>query len=166
MGTHGAPCGLPADYTATTTAALTVQGLLAGLLAQARGSGPTRVSTRADHAGLLTVSQYLAAAGADEGDAADIATGGPTFTSAEGLHFELETLDPAAWAAFWRALDTPADAVRHGHRGAVGHERIGPALHPSCPAVRAFHVDDRDTHGGQDPGEFGSVDAGALHQPH
>ncbi|MFE0092346.1 CoA transferase [Streptomyces sp. NPDC058991] len=113
---HGTPCGLAADYTATTAAVLTVQGLLAGLLAQARGSGPARVSTRADHAGLLTVSQYLAAAGAEEGEAADIAPGGPPFTSAEGTHFELETLDPAAWAAFWQALDTPADAVRSGWR--------------------------------------------------
>ncbi|MER7468076.1 CoA transferase [Streptomyces sp. NPDC097981] len=112
----GAPYGLAADYAATATGILTVQGLLAGLLAQARGGACARVATRADRAGLLAVSQYLAAAGADEGEAADTAPGGPPFTSAEGVLFELETLDAGAWAAFWRALDAPADAVRAGWR--------------------------------------------------
>ncbi|MEU9774719.1 CoA transferase [Streptomyces sp. NPDC047968] len=112
----GAPAGLAADYTATATAVLTVQGLLAALLGQARGTGTRRPHTGADRAGLLAVSQYLAAAGADEGEAADIAPGGPPFTSADGVLFELETLDPGAWAAFWRALDAPAAAVRAGWR--------------------------------------------------
>ncbi|NXY95608.1 CoA transferase [Streptomyces sp. BR123] len=112
----GAPRGLAADYAATATGILTVQGLLAGLLAQARGGTPARVETRADHAGLLAVSQYLAAAGADEAEAVSAAPGGPPFTSAEGVLFELETLDAGAWAAFWRALDAPADALRAGWR--------------------------------------------------
>ncbi|MEU4269773.1 CoA transferase [Streptomyces sp. NPDC026092] len=111
----GAPRGLAADFAATATGVLTVQGMLAGLLAQARGGkGPARVGTSADRAGLLAVSQYLAAAGADEGEAAELAPGGPPFTSADGVLFELETLDPGAWAAFWRALDAPADAIRAG----------------------------------------------------
>ncbi|WP_405982467.1 CoA transferase [Streptomyces sp. NBC_00158] len=112
----GAPRGLAADYAATATAVLTVQGLLAGLVGQARGAGPAHVTTGADRAGLLAVSQYLAAAGADEGEAAEVAPGGPPFTSAEGVLFELETLDPGAWAAFWRALGAPADAMRAGWR--------------------------------------------------
>ncbi|MGW2015080.1 CoA transferase [Streptomyces sp. NPDC001927] len=111
----GAPRGLAADFAATATGVLTVQGMLAGLLAQARGGkGPARVGTSADRAGLLAVSQYLAAAGADEGEAAELAPGGPPFTSADGVRFELETLDPGAWAAFWRALGAPADAIRAG----------------------------------------------------
>ncbi|MEU9164546.1 CoA transferase [Streptomyces sp. NPDC048424] len=112
----GSPRGLAADYAATATAVLTVQGLLAGLIGQARGGAATQVATRADRAGLLTVSQYLAAAGADEGEAAELAAGGPPFRSAEGVLFELETLDPGAWAAFWRALEAPADAMRAGWR--------------------------------------------------
>ncbi|MEU9717004.1 CoA transferase [Streptomyces sp. NPDC047976] len=112
----GAPRGLAADYAATATAVLTVQGLLAGLVGQARGAGAAHVTTTADRAGLLTVSQYLAAAGADEGEAAELAPGGPPFTSAEGVLFELETLDPGAWAGFWRALGAPADAMRAGWR--------------------------------------------------
>ncbi|MFB7784731.1 CoA transferase [Streptomyces vinaceus] len=112
----GAPRGLAVDYAATATGVLAVQGLLAGLLAQARGGRAATVTTSADRAGLLVVSQYLAAAGADEGEAAELAPGGPPFTSADGVLFELETLDPGAWAAFWRALEAPSAAVRAGWR--------------------------------------------------
>ncbi|WP_256106129.1 CoA transferase [Streptomyces sp. ODS05-4] len=112
----GLPAGLAADYTATATGVLAVQGLLAGLVGQSRGAEIGHVAAGADRAGLLAVSQYLAAAGADEGEAAELAPGGPPFTSAEGVLFELETLDPGAWAAFWRTLEAPADAVRAGWR--------------------------------------------------
>ncbi|MEN8651902.1 CoA transferase [Streptomyces sp. 21So2-11] len=112
----GAPRGLAADYAATATSVLTVQGILAGLLGQIRGVPAARVSTSADRAGLLAVSQYLAAAGADEGEAAEIGPGGPPFTDADGTLFELETLDPGVWAAFWRALEAPDDAIRAGWR--------------------------------------------------
>ncbi|RSS78947.1 CoA transferase [Streptomyces sp. WAC06614] len=112
----GGPRGLAVDYAATATAVLTVHGLLAALIGSARGIQPRHVTTGADRAGLLAVSQYLAAAGADEGEAADLAPGGPPFTSAEGTLFELETLDPGAWAAFWKALEAPADAMRAGWR--------------------------------------------------
>ncbi|MFI8447081.1 CoA transferase [Streptomyces erythrochromogenes] len=112
----GTPRGLAVDYAATATAVLTVQGLLANLVGQARGGAAAAVTTCADRAGLLAVSQYLAAAGADEGEAAEIAAGGPPFTSADGILFELETLDPGAWAAFWKALEAPQDALRTGWR--------------------------------------------------
>jgi CoA:oxalate CoA-transferase len=112
----GGPRGIAADYAATATAVLTVQGVLAGLLAQARGGQVAQVSTSAGRAGLLAVSQYLAAAGAEEGEAAELAPGGPPFTSAEGTVFELETLDPGAWAAFWRTLGAPEEAIRAGWR--------------------------------------------------
>ncbi|MCB5164065.1 CoA transferase [Streptomyces bambusae] len=113
----GSPRGLGADYVATATGALTVQGVLAGLLAQARGGrAPSAVRTSAARAGLLAVSQYLAAAGADEGEAAELAPGGPPFTSSDGTVFELETLDPGAWAVFWRTLGAPEAAVRSGWR--------------------------------------------------
>ncbi|WP_328300004.1 CoA transferase [Streptomyces sp. NBC_00435] len=114
----GLPRGLAVDYAVTATAVLTTQALLAGLLAQARG-GPAasaHARTYVDRAGLLVVSQYLAASGADEGEAAELAPGGPPFTAADGTLFELETLDPGAWAGFWRALDAPADAMRAGWR--------------------------------------------------
>ncbi|MEU6866268.1 CoA transferase [Streptomyces sp. NPDC046876] len=135
----GSPRGLAADYAATATAVLAVQGLLAGLVGQARGAAVSRVTTGADRAGLLAVSQYLAAAGADEGEAAELAPGGPPFTAAEGTLFELETLDPGAWAAFWRALDAPADAMRAGWRPfqfryATACAPFPPALHTATRA--------------------------------
>ncbi|MEU9861967.1 CoA transferase [Streptomyces sp. NPDC047971] len=113
---HGAPRGLGVDHLAAATGVLTVQGLLAGLVGQARGGPAAPVRTTADRAGLLTVSQYLAAAGADEPEAVEPAPGGPPFASADGVLFELETLDPGAWAAFWRALEAPAEAIRAGWR--------------------------------------------------
>ncbi|MET9052079.1 CoA transferase [Streptomyces bacillaris] len=113
---EGSPRGLAVDYTASATAVIAVQGLLAGLIGRARGTASPHITARADRAGLLAVSQYLAAAGADEGESTELAPGGPPFTSAEGVLFELETLDPAAWAGFWRALDAPADALRAGWR--------------------------------------------------
>ncbi|KQV94259.1 CoA transferase [Streptomyces sp. Root369] len=113
----GAPRGLAVDYAATATGVLAVQGLLAGLLARARGGGPvSEVDVSAERAGLLAVSQYLAAAGAEEGEAAELAPGGPPFTSADGTVFELETLDPGVWAAFWRVLGAPKEAIRQGWR--------------------------------------------------
>ncbi|MFH9982387.1 CoA transferase [Streptomyces sp. NPDC017179] len=110
----GTPRGLAVDYAATATGVLAVQALLAGLLAQARGGQVPDAEVSAERAGLLAVSQYLAAAGAEEAEAAEVAPGGPPFTSAEGVVFELETLDPGAWAAFWRALDAPSEAIRRG----------------------------------------------------
>ncbi|MFG3489468.1 CoA transferase [Streptomyces sp. NPDC047972] len=133
---HGSPRGLGVDYLATATGVLTVQGLLAALVAQARGAeGPRRVSTTADGAGLLAVSQYLAAAGADEQEAVELASGGPPFTSADGVVFELETLDPGAWAAFWGALGAPADAIRAGWR--PFQFRYATACAPFPPALHA-----------------------------
>ncbi|MEV7242882.1 CoA transferase [Streptomyces sp. NPDC093248] len=112
----GTPRGLAVDYAATATGVLTVQGLLAGLLARARGRNVAEVEVSAERAGLLTISQYLAAAGAEEGEAAELAPGGPPFTSADGVVFELETLDPGVWAAFWRTLDAPEESIRRGWR--------------------------------------------------
>ncbi|MFE7263744.1 CoA transferase [Streptomyces sp. NPDC057592] len=112
----GGPRGLAVDYATTAASVLTVQGILAGLLGQLRGGTTSRVGTSVDRAGLLAVSQYLAAAGADEGEAAELAPGGPPFTDADGTLFELETLDPGAWAAFWRALEAPPEAIRDGWR--------------------------------------------------
>ncbi|MEU1329584.1 CoA transferase [Streptomyces sp. NPDC005865] len=112
----GGPRGLAVDYAATATGILTVQGLLAALLARARGGRAVEVEVTAERAGLLAVSQYLAAAGAEEGEAAELAAGGPPFTSSDGVVFELETLDPGVWAVFWRSLGAPEDAVRRGWR--------------------------------------------------
>ncbi|BFO17844.1 hypothetical protein SHKM778_42320 [Streptomyces sp. KM77-8] len=178
----GSPRGLAADYAATAAGVLTVQGMLAGLLAQARGSRVTSTEVSVERAGLLAVSQYLAAAGAEEAEAAEIAPGGPPFTSADGVAFELETLDPGAWAAFWRTLDAPADGIRRGwrpfqfryatacapfppelHASARGHrwERVREAARSSGAEVCALHklADRAAEHDGATPWQLTAHDA-------
>ncbi|MFJ2031183.1 CoA transferase [Streptosporangium sp. NPDC087985] len=100
----GEPCGLAVDYLTTACAVLTVQGLLAGLIGRARGSAVETVRTGVDLAGLLSVGQYLAAANAEDDEAVPLAPGGPPFTTADGVCFEVETLDPVVWVTFWQAL--------------------------------------------------------------
>ncbi|MFQ6394265.1 CoA transferase [Nocardia sp. KC 131] len=112
----GAPRGLAVDYTATATGILTVHGLLATLIARTRGSTATVADVAVDRVALLTVSQYLAAACADDEEAAPLGQGGPPFTTADGVLFEVEALDVGVWADFWRELDAPAQALRKGWR--------------------------------------------------
>ncbi|WEB44622.1 CoA transferase [Streptomyces yunnanensis] len=112
----GRPLGLAVDYAATCAAVATVQGLLAALLGQVRGGRATHVTCGADRAALLAVSQYIAAAGAPEAEAVVLEPGGPPFTAGCGTRFELEALEPTAWAGFWRRLGTPEQAIRSGWR--------------------------------------------------
>ncbi|WP_329080607.1 CoA transferase [Streptosporangium sp. NBC_01469] len=100
----GEPRGLAADYLTTACSVLAVQGLLAALVGRARGCAVETVRTGVDLAGLLAVGQYLAAATAGDEEAVPFSPGGPPFTTADDVCFEVETLDPAAWVAFWRSL--------------------------------------------------------------
>ena len=100
----GEPRGLAADYLTTACSVLAVQGLLAALIGRARGCAVETVRTGADLAGLLAVGQYLAAATAEDEEAVPFSPGGPPFTTADGVCFEVETLDPAVWVTFWQAL--------------------------------------------------------------
>ncbi|MFE3883688.1 CoA transferase [Streptomyces lydicus] len=137
----GAPRGLAVDYAATCASVLTVQGLLAALLGRARGGGgATDFATGADRAALLTISQYAAAANTPEAEAVPPAPGGPPFTAACGTRFELEALDPAPWARFWRTLGAPEEAIRAGwpafqFRYATACAPLPEALHHTARAV-------------------------------
>ncbi|MEW2439662.1 CoA transferase [Streptomyces caniferus] len=111
----GRPRGLAVDYAATCASVLTVQGLLAAMLGRARGGvRSTHVTTGADRAALLALSQYIAAANAPEAETVAPAPGGPPFTARCGTRFELEALDPVPWARFWRELGAPEAAIRAG----------------------------------------------------
>ncbi|MFG2288192.1 CoA transferase [Streptomyces sp. NPDC048595] len=112
----GSPRGLAVDYAATCASVLSVQGMLAALVGRARGGGTESVTTGADRAALLAVSQYLAAACAPEAEAAPVSPGGAPFTAADGTRFELEALEPAVWAGFWRELGASPEAIRAGWR--------------------------------------------------
>lgn len=113
---HGTPTALAFDYASLTAGLLAVQGGLAARLGALRGIAIRRVSTSVAQAALLSVSQYLAAATADEGDAEEGASGGPPFVSADDVRFEIETLDALDWQRFWARLSAPEPAVRAGWR--------------------------------------------------
>jgi CoA:oxalate CoA-transferase len=109
----GAPLGLGVDYCSDAAAVLAV----IGLLAMADDERPRAiVRTSVAEAALLTVSQYLAAAGADEPEAAPPSPGGPPFVSADGVRFEIESLRAEPWGAFWTELGVSAAALRAGWR--------------------------------------------------
>lgn len=95
---------------------MTAQGLLAALIGRARGAAIASVRTGVDLAGLLTVSQYLAAATTEEDEAVPLTPGGPPFTSADGVTYEVETLDSTVWVAFWNTLGVPVRVASAGWR--------------------------------------------------
>ena len=119
MHVHGRKSGRPeplfVDYVSAVSGVLAVQGLLAGFLARLRGAEFARVSTSLAQAALLTVSQYLAAATADE-SAERFNVGGPPFISLDGVRFEIEALEAGGWRAFWGLFDVDPGAVARGWR--------------------------------------------------
>lgn len=131
----GTPQGLAVDYCGTAAGVLAVTGLLAGLLVEP--AGPDVVHTSVAQAALLAVSQYLAAAGAEDAEAVDLAPGGPPFTSADGVRFEVEALQPEIWGAFWTKLGADPAAIRTGWRPfqfryATATAPLPPALHDAA----------------------------------
>jgi crotonobetainyl-CoA:carnitine CoA-transferase CaiB-like acyl-CoA transferase len=111
----GRPTALGVDYACVVARVLAGQGKLAALVARRRGAGVRRVRTSVAQAALLSVGQYLAAATAAGGEHPEPpGTGGPPFTSADGVRFEIETFDAEAWAAFWERTGAPHRAVARG----------------------------------------------------
>ncbi|TQF01730.1 CoA transferase [Kitasatospora acidiphila] len=112
---YGTPQPLGIEYASAVAGVLAVQGLLAARLTVLRGGSARRVRTSVAGAALLAVGQYLAAATADdppEPTRAD--TGPPPFTSADGVRFEIEALDPGQWLAFWSGLGVARPVVGQG----------------------------------------------------
>jgi len=123
-GTVQAACGVAA------AGALAAQGLLAALL-----WGHTQATTSVAQAALLTVGQHLAAATAPDAVSEPGLPGGPPFVSADGVRFEIETLDAEPWSRFWSALGAAPEAIRQGwppfqHRFATG----------TCPLPADLHA--------------------------
>ncbi|NMO36132.1 CoA transferase [Streptomyces sp. GMY01] len=150
MHVHGLATGRPAplavDFATTVAGVLAAQGVSAALIARARGGRAGGVRTSVTQAALLALTQYLAAASAaaeepvaasDVSAAVEAPRGGAGFVSADGVRVELEALDAESWIGFWRELDAPADAVRHGWR--PFQARFGTAVCP-LPAALADTV--------------------------
>jgi CoA:oxalate CoA-transferase len=111
MAVHGRGRGrrasrLGVDYVTTAAGVALAQGALAGVLARLRGHPTRGVTVSMAATALLTVSQYLAAGTADEPDLLAHSEPGnpPPFRSADGVTFELETLDAEPWRLFWTGL--------------------------------------------------------------
>ncbi|WP_116245588.1 CoA transferase [Nocardiopsis sp. FIRDI 009] len=111
---HGAPEPLPFAYAGTVSATAHLTGLLAAELLRLRSGRATTVRTNAETCALLTVAQYLAAAAADDAEAVPPEPGTATFTSADGIDFEIEALAPEPWGRFWDGLSAPRRAVSAG----------------------------------------------------
>lgn len=116
MAVHGRASGqaqaIDLDYLAHVVASLALTGLMATALARLRGGQVTDCSVSLPGAGLQCISQYLAGATAERG--AERLPAGcssarlrPPFVSADGVVFELETLDAGPWLAFWDGLGVP-----------------------------------------------------------
>ncbi|HKS47653.1 MAG TPA: CoA transferase [Amycolatopsis sp.] len=125
MAVHGRATGGPrrlgVDYVSVLGGVLAVQGILAGLLGQLRGIGVRQVSLAVARAAALSLVQYVAQETADEEpdriEPAELTEDNrPPFTSADGVRFELDTLDADSWREFWAALGAPGAAVARGWR--------------------------------------------------
>lgn len=126
MHVHGRAAGRPeplaVDYASAAAGVCAAQGVLAATVARARGAEVGGVRTSVAQAALFTLTQYLAAAyaggEADEGVGAAPApgSGGTTFTSADGVRFECETLDAARWRDFWALLGVDGRTAGRGWR--------------------------------------------------
>ncbi len=120
MHVHGRKSGIPeplaVDYASVTAGVLAAQGVLAALVGRLRGMDLCRVTTSVAQAALLSVMQYLAAATAEDDWVESMRPGGPPFTSADGVRFEIEVFDAACWQRFWALLEADETAVQRGWR--------------------------------------------------
>jgi crotonobetainyl-CoA:carnitine CoA-transferase CaiB-like acyl-CoA transferase len=124
MHVHGRRFGRPeplaVDYASAMAGILAGQGILAALIARARGRRLSRVRTSVAQAALLAMTQYLAAATCTDGPQAGWSswgeTGGPPFRSADGVLFEIEMFDAEIWLRFWCGLGAEEQAIRRGWR--------------------------------------------------
>jgi crotonobetainyl-CoA:carnitine CoA-transferase CaiB-like acyl-CoA transferase len=123
MSVHGRASGkaqgLGVDYVSTLSASLALQGAFAAALGQLRGGDFNTVTTSMAAAGVLGIAQYLA--GATAGAEAErllpgatCAKNRPPFVSADGVHFELETLDAEPWRRFWAEVGIDGELAGQG----------------------------------------------------
>ncbi|MFD7644683.1 CoA transferase [Kitasatospora sp. NPDC059795] len=101
---YGGPRLLGVDFASVAAGVLAAGGTLAALRARELGLPYREVEVSVAQAALLGLSQYLAAATAEEPCAEPVGVGGPPFRSSDGVWFELEALGPDGWLRFWVEL--------------------------------------------------------------
>ncbi|ABC29625.1 predicted acyl-CoA transferase/carnitine dehydratase [Hahella chejuensis KCTC 2396] len=126
MSVHGRASGgaqpLGVDYVSTLTAMLSLQGVMAAAIGRQRGASMRSTATSMTAAALLSVAQYLAGATAPDMPERLLPGGAnvrerPPFVSADGVAFELETLDAGPWRAFWSHVGVDAASAGKGWNG-------------------------------------------------
>lgn len=144
MSVHGRGSGraqpLGLDYVSTLAAVLALQGGLAAAIGQFRGAEVSRSKLSLAATGLLCVGQYIAAASTPDTPekllpGASSAHDRPPFISADGVIFELETLDVAPWQAFWAEAGVDIRIVGKGWSSFL--LRYAKAIAPLPPALTA-----------------------------
>ena len=125
MSVHGRSSGrlvpLGVDYLSVMTAGMTLQAALAVALGQMNGGDLFRVGISPIGCAMLSIGQYLAGATVRE-DRESFSPGQydsmlrPPFVSADGVIFELETLDSGPWRRFWEGIGLTAEQADRGWR--------------------------------------------------
>lgn len=152
MEAHGRNAGIPRrlgiDLVSLASGVLTVQAIFATLLSQRRGGSVRRAETSAMGAGLLFMSQYVAAGTCCDlpRDNEPASEPGPPFATADGHWFELEALDGDIWKRFWDSMDVHGPLVGSAwlhfvQRYATGKVSLPPGLHEAtrqCSLQRAL----------------------------
>ena len=123
MSVHGRASGkyrpLGLNYVSTLTAVLALQGAVSASIGQLRGLSMERSSVSMASAALLSLGQYIAGATASESPEVLLPGNLPhtpclPFVSADGIVFELETLDPGPWQKFWAEIGVSSTAASKG----------------------------------------------------
>lgn len=140
MQLHGHDAGGPRrigiEVASVVAGMLAANGVLAAALGRSRGWAVTGVQSSVLQAGLLLVLHRVAAdsAAGEWVPAPAGAAPGPPFRSADGAWFEIETLDPLAWKAFWERLG--AGEADLGHAWKLFRPRY---LRGTCTLPRGLH---------------------------
>lgn len=147
MSVHGRASGraqpLGVGYLSTLTAAMALHGTLAAAVGQLRGGAFRQVQVSPLGCGLLSIGQYLAGATAPE-DREQFLPGSsdpylrPPFRSADGITFELETLDSTPWRSFWTAVGIESELAGTAWKGfLLRYARAVSPLPAACLAALA-----------------------------
>jgi crotonobetainyl-CoA:carnitine CoA-transferase CaiB-like acyl-CoA transferase len=141
MGVHGRDAGVPRrlglDVASVAAGIAAAQGVLAGLVARARGHDAVRrVETSVLQGALLFLRHHLAIATCgDPFPFGGVASGaGPPFHTADGHWVELEVLSGGSWTQLWRRLgvepdDAAAAWLPFVYRYLAGRCSLPPSLH-------------------------------------
>ncbi|QMU74061.1 CoA transferase [Streptacidiphilus sp. P02-A3a] len=130
---YGGPTPLGVDCAGAAAGVLGALGTLAALWAAGRDGRAVHVRTSVAQAALLLVGQYLAAASTDDDWREPVVPGGPPFTSADGVRFEIETLQAEPWQRFWAGLRVGRREIADGWR--PFQQRFATASCPLPPAL-------------------------------